>query len=109
MGQSQLTLTELAAERLAVATRPVGTEKLGRGSSAKTAYDVVPYSSLIYDPEGKTWVYVSPEPFVYLREPVTVAFIKGDVAALVSGPSPGVDVVSVGAMELYGAELGVDH
>ena len=51
-GQSQLTLTELAAERLAVATRPVGTET-GRGSSAKTAYDVVPYSSLIYDPEGK--------------------------------------------------------
>jgi hypothetical protein len=46
---------------------------------------------------------------VYLREPVTVAFITGDVAALVSGPSPGVDVVSVGAMELYGAELGVDH
>lgn len=108
-GQSQLTLTELAAERLAVATSPVSRERLARGSEGKRGYDVVPYSSLIYDPQGGTWVYVNPEPLLYMRERVAVAFIDGDAAALKSGPPLGAEVVSVGAAELYGAELGVDH
>ena len=38
---------------------------------------VVPYEALIYDDEGKTFVYTSPKPLSYLREPVKVDRIEG--------------------------------
>ena len=108
-GLSRLTLTQLAAERLDVTTKQVSEERLTRDSGARRTYQVVPYSSIIYDPEGTTWVYVSPESLAYEREQIAVAFIDGDTAALSDGPPTGTDVVTVGAAELYGAELGVDH
>lgn len=108
-GLSRLTLTESAAERLAIATEAVDVERLAHGSAGKQQYTVVPYSSLIYDPSGDTWVYVASEPLVFMREAVDVDFITKDTAALTTGPEQGAEVVSVGAAELYGAELGVDH
>jgi hypothetical protein len=66
---------------------------------------VIPYQSLIYDAEGKTWIYTSPRPLTYLREPVTVDRIEGDRVFLTKGPRAGTDVVTVGAVEVYGTEL----
>jgi hypothetical protein len=66
---------------------------------------VIPYQSLIYDAEGKTWIYTSPRPLTYLREPVTVDRIEGDRVFLTRGPRAGTDVVTVGAVEVYGTEL----
>jgi hypothetical protein len=39
--------------------------------------------------------------------PVTVAHIDGGTAYLQKGPSPGAQVVSTGAEELYGVQTGV--
>ena len=68
---------------------------------------VVPYSAVIYDLEGATWIYISPEPLTYLRELVTVDHIEGDMAVLVDGPATGTEVVTVGVAELYGTDTGI--
>ena len=68
---------------------------------------VVPYSAVIYDLQGATWVYVSPEPLVFVREPVTIDYIQGDLAVLSDGPPVGTEVATVGVAELYGADTGV--
>ena len=41
---------------------------------------VVPYAALIYDPEGKTFVYTSPKRLTYLRAPVKVDTDRGPTA-----------------------------
>jgi multidrug efflux pump subunit AcrA (membrane-fusion protein) len=68
---------------------------------------VVPYAALIYDPEGKTYVYTSPKPLEYLREEVKVDRIEGDRVLVSRGPPAGTQVVTVGAAEVYGTELEV--
>jgi hypothetical protein len=101
---SRLTLTAKAAERLGIQTKP-----LLAGKVAGTARQVVPYSAVLYDAKGDTWVYANPEPLTYVRERVTVDYIQGDQAVLTDGPPEGTPVVTVGAAELYGTEFGVGH
>lgn len=68
---------------------------------------VVPFSSLLYDINGETYVYISPEPFKFLRVPVVVERIDDDMVILEEGPAAGTHVVTIGAVELYGADTGV--
>ncbi|WP_148040148.1 hypothetical protein [Cryobacterium tepidiphilum] len=100
-GVSRITLSAQGAERLGVATAPV--EKADGGGLT------VPYSALLYDATGKTWVYVTPEPLVFVRQPVTVDRVDGEAVKLTSGPAVGTPVVIVGASELLGAELDVEE
>jgi hypothetical protein len=100
-GLSKVALTESAVERLALETVDV--------SGGPAGGTQIPYSAVMYDASGNTWAYVEVSPRVYLREAITVAEIRGEVASLTAGPPPGTPVVSVGAAELYGAEVGVDH
>ena len=96
-----VTLTEQADKRLGVATTTVASAPGGL---------LVPYSAVIYSADGKTWVYTVVKPLTYLRENVTVANVggaKGDEALLSAGPPVGDTIVKTGAVELYGAELGV--
>ena len=76
---------------------------LGSGALKK----VVPYSAVIYDLTGGTWVYTSPEPLTYVREPISVDYIEGDMAVLADGPDVGTLVATVGVAELYGIDTGV--
>jgi hypothetical protein len=76
---------------------------LGSGTSQK----IVPYAAVIYDVKGATWVYTNPEPLAFVRQSISVDYIKGDLAFLTEGPSAGTNVVTVGGAELYGAETGV--
>jgi hypothetical protein len=101
---SRLTLTAKAAERLGIQIRPVLAGRVG-GATRR----VVPYSAVLYDAKGDTWVYANPEPYAYVRERVTVDYIQGDQAVLTDGPPEGTPVVTVGAAELYGTEFGVGH
>jgi hypothetical protein len=101
----KMTLTEKAMERLAVETAPVREDKV-EGAAARL---VVPYSALIYVADGSAFVYTSPAPRVFLRQPVEVDYIEGDMVVLKSGPAPGTQVASVGATELFGTEFGVGH
>jgi hypothetical protein len=101
-GLSRITLTEAAAGRLGIETTAV-TRADGPGSVVAA----VPYSAVIYDTRGHTWVYVSTEPLIFMRHAVAIASIDGDVAYLTNGPAAGTQVVAVGAAELFGTEQDV--
>jgi hypothetical protein len=97
-GTKTLTLSEKAAERLGVETAEVA----GAGSAM-----TIPYAAIVYDASGKTWTYVTAQPLVYQRAEITVDEIDGETARLSAGPPAGTQVVTTGAAELYGAEIGV--
>ena len=101
---SRVTLTSRAAERLDI--------QIGEASDQEVAgatVRVVPYSALVYDAEGNTFVYTNPEPLVFIRAAVTVDRIEGEYAIITEGPEAGTKVASVGGALLYGTEFGVGH
>lgn len=102
----KVTLTARAMERIDLKTDEV---REHRASPSAAAQRVVPYSSLIYDPQGNTWVYTSPQPATFVRHKVDVAYIEGDVVSLKDGPPTGTVVASRAVAELYGAEFKVGH
>ena len=92
--------TEESARRAGVTTVPVVQD----GDKV-----VVPSASLIFDKSGASVVFVSPEPFSYHRVPVDIAKDDGSKAWLAKGPAAGVQVVTTGANQVWGAEQGVGH
>lgn len=104
---SRVNLSQEAYDRLAIATAAVH-DGVARGSTSPTVHGVMPAAALLYDSEGRTWVYVREEARSFLRAPVTIARLDGDKAYLSDGPPPGTQVVVVGAPELLGVELGVE-
>jgi hypothetical protein len=76
-------------------------------AAQETLHKVVPYEAVLYGVHGETWVYSNLEPLVYVREPIAIDFIEGDLAYLSEGPEVGTAVVTVGAEELFGTETGV--
>jgi hypothetical protein len=101
-GLSQVTLTADAAERIDLQTAVVRTE--GEGAAERT---IVPYSAIVYETDGETWVYTSADDLSFVREHVSVLEIDGDRAVLSEGPPAGTEVVTVGVAELFGAEHGI--
>ena len=93
-----VTLTATAAKRLDLQTGRV---------RARGATTQIPYSAVLYDPNGHTWAFAKRASRTFVREPISVATIDGGVASLTAGPPVGTEVVTVGAEELYGAEIGV--
>lgn len=67
---------------------------------------IIPYTAVLYDPQGDTWTYTTAEPLVFVRHPITIDYIEGDEAILTDGPQIGTSVVTVGAAELFGLEFG---
>ena len=96
-GIAKLTLTERAMERLDMKTEMVAA---GAGTDI-----TVPYSALIYEADGTSWVYTNPAPGVFQRQGVTVSRVEGGVVTATAGPAVGTPVVTVGATELFGAEF----
>ena len=109
----KVTVTEQAAQRINVETTAVAmapASLLPAGTTPSPSLTVVPYSAIVYDPNGVTWVYTVPEPLTYVRAKVVVATVggsKGTEAVLSDGLPVGTPVVTEGVIELYGAELGV--
>lgn len=101
---SRVILAEKASERLGIQLDEVREEQI-EGAQRM----VIAYSAVLYDANGETWAYTSPEPLVFVRESITVDRIEGDLAILSDGPSTGTTVVTVGVAELYGTEFGVGH
>jgi RND family efflux transporter MFP subunit len=66
-----------------------------------------PWSAVLYDLHGDTWVYENPAPHVFSRRRVEVRDVVGEWAVLERGPAPGTPVVVAGAAELFGTEFGV--
>jgi hypothetical protein len=99
---SRVVLMEEASARLDLQT-DTAREQFINGQQSLT----IPYAAVIYGLHGETWAYTSPEPLTYVRVPISIDFIDGDIAVLLDGPSPGTEVAIVGVAELYGIETGV--
>jgi hypothetical protein len=95
----KITLTDEAAERIGVETVPVAAADGGRIQ--------VPSATVLYDQQGRTWVFTEPEHDVFVREQVEVIGTNGEDMILSTGPAADTPVVTVGVPELYGTELGV--
>jgi len=96
---TRVTLTEDAAKRIDIQTDFVQIETV-----SGVQQTVIPYASILYDTEGHTWVYESPDPLTYLRTPVQVKSISGDDVVIAPGLPAGTALVTVGAEELFGSE-----
>ena len=94
-----ITLSEPAERRLGIETTPVATGPDGL---------VIPYAALVYATDGSTWVFVRKAPLTYQRTSVTVGTKTGDQVSLTAGPPAGTEVVTVGAAEFVGVEVGID-
>ena len=67
---------------------------------------VIPFSSIVYDINGGTWLYVKKQENQFSRQRVEIANIIKDTAILRKGVSAGVEVVITAVAELYGTEFG---
>jgi RND family efflux transporter MFP subunit len=66
----------------------------------------VPWSAVIHDIYGGTWVYESTAPHEFVRRRVVVRHVVGKTAVLAAGPRAGTKVVTAAAAELFGTETG---
>jgi hypothetical protein len=102
---ARLQLTGQAIQRLGIAVQPVRAAPIATGQTG--VREVIPYSAVVYDADGSTWTYANTAARTYVRKPITIAAIKGDVAVLSAGPPVGTAVVTVGAAELLGTEYDI--
>ena len=67
---------------------------------------VVPWSAVLHDIHGGTWVYENTAPQQYVRRRVEVRRVVDSRAVLARGPALGAKVVTAGAAEIFGTEFG---
>lgn len=67
---------------------------------------VAPWSAVIHDIHGGTWVYEARAPQTYARRRVEVLHRVGELAVFASAPPAGTSVVTAGVAELFGVEFG---
>lgn len=65
-----------------------------------------PWSAVVFDIHGGTWVYEKVGERRFTRRRVIVGYTHESDAVLLEGPDEGSEVVSAGAQELFGAETG---
>jgi hypothetical protein len=97
-GIGRITLKGRAAERLGIEFAEV--TKSGQRLEA-------PYNALLYDASGGEWVFISPQPNVFMRTEIKVDLIEGDTVYFSKGPAAGTKLVTSGIAQLYGIEFGV--
>lgn len=104
----KLILTSKAIERTDVQTAVVRETSVASGGTADPVKrKVIPYSSVIYDYNGGTWVYTSPKAREFIRHKIEIDYIEGQNVVLKSGPPNDTTIATVGAVELYGTEVGM--
>lgn len=96
----RVTLTAEGARRVGIRTAPV---------AVRSAVKVIPHAAVLYEEDGDTFVYTSPERLSYVRAPIEIDRVEGDRALLDDGPPAGTQVVTVGGAELLGSEFEVEH
>ena len=94
---ARVILTEEAQHRVQLQTTLV------RPRGANVSVD---HAALVYDKKGKPWVFTVIGPRTYVRAAVGINEVQEDnLVILSSGPPAGTEVVTVGAIELWGTEL----
>ena len=68
---------------------------------------VIPWSAVLHDIQGATWVYENTAAQTFVRRPVEVRSVANNQAVLARAPAAGAKIVTVGAVELFGAEFGI--
>ena len=96
----RVTIDAEGVERAGIQTAPI--RQNGQGT-------VMPHSAVVYDAEGHTYAYTSPEPRTYVRQKIVIDDVVGDSVMLSDGPPAGTEVVTVGAALVYGSEFEVAH
>ncbi len=66
----------------------------------------LPWSAVIHDIHGGTWVYEMIAEHTFARRRILVRFAREDLAVLANGPAVGAKIVTAGAAELFGTEVG---
>jgi hypothetical protein len=94
----RVTISKEAAERIDLKTEKV---------KASGADIEIPYGAVLYDPDGHTWAFMNVNGLTFERKAISVRRITDDSAFLTAGPPIGASVVTLGASQLYGAEIGV--
>jgi len=101
-------LSAEAASRLGLETAPARLADAVSPDGVRSAHRlVIPYAAVVYDRDGSSWTYAQTGGLTYLRKPITVDFISGDLAVLTKGPAVGTKVVTVGSPELLGVEYDI--
>jgi hypothetical protein len=95
---------EMSSLMVGLQTAPIREAEVG-GRIQK----VVPSAAVLYGLNSETWVYTNPEPLVFVRQPIIISHIEGDVGVLLDGPPVGTQVVTVGVAELFGVGAGLDE
>jgi hypothetical protein len=98
-GTVSVVLTPQGAQR-------AGLQTAAAAPAARGGQAVVPYSALLYQPNGSSVIYTVTGPLTYTLVPVAVTSILGDQVYL-TGLAPGTAVVTVGGEELLGVQDGV--
>jgi hypothetical protein len=96
----RVTIDAEGVERAGIQTSPI--RQNGQGT-------VMPHSAVIFDADGETFTYTSPEPRTYVRQKIVIDDVVGDSVMLSDGPPAGTEVVTVGAALVYGSEFEVAH
>ncbi len=68
---------------------------------------VVPWSAIVHDVSGGSWIYQVLETNRYMRRRVQVLRVVDDQAAITGDIVAGIEVVTSGVAELFGTEFGV--
>jgi hypothetical protein len=95
---ARVILTEEAVDRVALQTTEV--KMLGKDHA-------VDHAALVFDKAGKPWVFTVVAPRTYVRAAIGIKDVQDNLVILSSGPPAGTQVVTIGAIELWGAELGI--
>lgn len=66
----------------------------------------LPWSAVLHDLQGGTWVYENTAPQTFVRRQVEVRYVSNGVAVLGRAPAAGSKIVITGAAELFGTEFG---
>lgn len=99
-GVLSVVLSPLGAQRIGIKTAAAA--RAGQGTA------VVPYSALLYQPDGSSVIYTVTGPLTYTLATVNVSSMQGDQVYL-TGLAPGTPVVTVGGEELLGVQDGVEE
>jgi len=105
-GLKQVVLAGDAVTKVGITTQPLA-ETVATVNGVSGSHKVIPYSAVVYHTDGSTWTFVETAARTFVRQPITVAEVQGQIAVLTAGPQVGAKVVTVGAPELLGAEYGI--
>src|SRR5262245_28767001 len=93
-------------------TNPEGTFRTGQKVNVAIAQRdtgesyVVPWSAILYDIHGGTWVYMRTAPHVFARQRLELQRVVDSLAVFTRGPAAGAEIVVTGAAEIFGTEFG---